>query len=213
MRNTRQIKVIAVLFLTCAALICATGGAPRNLVLQGAPPASAAERADPGERSPQNASDDPDTEIKAVRDALQAVYDQQNVYLANKDADSYWKTYSDDFVCISPAGEKRTQADLRPAMESLFKLAESIEGTSTIHSVTVDGEEGDDGKEVVVGAVVVVDEVTTLVPLRSGAGKKRVLKIESRSEETWRRNDKQWLLMESRVIASKTTLDGRVVPE
>ena len=153
------------------------------------------------------------TDLKAIQKTLQAFYDQQNVHLANKDINAIWKRYTDDYVSVSRKGEERTQADLRAAMERLFKMAVSIKSTSFVQNVTIEEELEADGRVSRMEIVDEVDEVATLVLLHPESRREVTVVSKTRDRETWVRTAGQWLIKRSETISSEITVDGKVVPE
>jgi hypothetical protein len=187
MRNMHVVKITVAVLLSC---------------LMGCPSCKLS--------SPAGAST---ADLKVLQKALQAIYDQQNVYLARKDINAIWKRYTDDYVSVSQDGEERTQAELRAAMERLFKMAKSIKSTSLVQNVVLEEEVEADGSVSSVQLVDEVDEVATLVLVHPESGREVTVVSTTRDRETWVKVAGEWFIKRTETISSKITVDGEVVPD
>jgi hypothetical protein len=198
MRNTRIVKATAT-----TVLICSISSLPYS---QAAPQATSGKtmltRTPLIEQRPasERATGKP---ASVTREAIQAIYNEQNTLLAKKDSGRIWRRHAADYKSILANRKTQTLADLRPGVDHLLKKAKLIKASTTLQDMALEGNT----------LRVMVREAGTIIMAHPQTGRPLTIYTQALDRETWIKVQGQWRLKRTEAICGTTTVNGKVVPE
>jgi len=136
-----------------------------------------------------------------VARAIQEQYNAKNDAIAKKDIAAVWKIRTKDYTDVND-GIVRGATELQSKQARLFEMATSLQATSTVESVTLNGKT----------AVVRVRESGTIVMRNPQTKQDVILKSEGYWLETWVMDGRKWLTSQSKGITNAITVNGKRMP-
>ena len=134
--------------------------------------------------------------------AIQAVYNKETAAVNKKDVKGSLAIYAPDYVEIGLSGKKRSLAETKKQMQSLFEGQEKIKLKQTITKVTLAGNQ----------ATVLVKQHLEMTIVEPQTQTKLISTSDARVEDIWVKSGKSgWLKKQSKTLSEKATVDGKPV--
>jgi ketosteroid isomerase-like protein len=134
---------------------------------------------------------------KDVQATLQAKYDLLSKAFAKKDARVYEKTLSPDFVLVGLDGK---QSSKKVVMEGFTQQMSMMTDVSWVRKL---------GKPTVSGSTATVLASGNFKGKFNGGGKVRVFELIASSQDTWKKNGSDWVLVKSKLVTLNAKIDGK----
>ena len=137
--------------------------------------------------------------VEAKR-SIQAAYDKSNAALNDKDVDAVFASCAPDFVVIDLDGHQENLDTERQAVGQMFQVAQSLENTTEVQSVTLQGG----------GAVVSIREHQVLQMTNPTTQEQVVVTSNNICRDYWAHTTLGWQEKRTRVVASHHDVQGNV---
>lgn len=134
--------------------------------------------------------------------AIQATYDKMNAALAAKNVNAALAYQARDFVATDLNGQKKTTAQLRADMLQVMPAVQSLRSVSRIQQFSLQGNT----------ATVTVGETVRMTLVNPQNRQKANMMSNGVSRDTWVKQNGGWRLKRSQSLSSKSTVNGKPVP-
>jgi ketosteroid isomerase-like protein len=148
----------------------------------------------PGAAAPQSSD--------SVKQTLQGLYTKESEAAENKDVDGMTADYDPSVVAVTATGEQKDYQELVAAAQQIVSMAQTIKDTTTVESVSVDGNKA--VAEIHDSTMITVQEPTTKSDM--------VIAVTSSSHDTWVKSNDHWRIVKSVEIEHSGTVDGQPMP-